>query len=125
VLSITGGFSAGRAGCGFRRVRLVDFLGATVPYHQRIEVSRYRVSSETSFDSKQPKMKPKLVSALSETKHLFWLVRFFTETASFCVSIELKQRKANRNKQKRKLCMIPKCVPTKFFRILTILMLSI
>jgi len=31
VLSITGGFPSGRAGCGFRRVRLVDFLGATWP----------------------------------------------------------------------------------------------
>jgi hypothetical protein len=27
-----------------------------------------RVSCETSFDSKQPKLEPKLVSALSETK---------------------------------------------------------
>jgi hypothetical protein len=46
---------------------------------------------ETSFDSKQPKLEPKLVSALSETKHLFRLFRFYTETASFGVSIELKQ----------------------------------
>ncbi len=30
-----------------------------------------RVSFETSFDSKQPKLEPKLVSALSETKRLF------------------------------------------------------
>jgi hypothetical protein len=46
------------------------------------------VSFETSFDSKQPK----LVSALSETKRLFWLFRFYTETESFDVSIEPKQR---------------------------------
>ncbi len=46
-----------------------------------------RVSSKTSFDSKQPK----LVSALSETKHLFRLFRFYTETESFDVSIEPKQ----------------------------------
>ena len=52
-----------------------------------------RVSSETSFDSKQPKMEPKLVSALSETKRLFRLFRIFTETASFGVSIEPKQKK--------------------------------
>ena len=34
-----------------------------------------RVSFETSFDSKQPKLEPKLVSALSETKRLFRLFR--------------------------------------------------
>jgi hypothetical protein len=50
-----------------------------------------RVSFETSFDSKQPKLKPKLVSALSETKRLFRLFRFYTETESFDVSIEPKQ----------------------------------
>jgi hypothetical protein len=49
------------------------------------------VSFETSFDSKQPKLEPKLVSALSETKRLFRLFRFYTETASFGVSIEPKQ----------------------------------
>ncbi len=46
------------------------------------------MSFETSFDSKQPKQEPKLVSALSETKRLF---RFYTETESFDVSIEPKQ----------------------------------
>ncbi len=51
-----------------------------------------RVSFETSFDSKQPKLEPKLVSALSETKRLFRLFRFYTETASFGVSIEPKQQ---------------------------------
>jgi hypothetical protein len=50
-----------------------------------------KVSFETSFDAKQPKLEPKLVSALSETKRLFRLFRFFTETASFGVSIEPKQ----------------------------------
>ncbi len=49
-----------------------------------------RVSFETSLDSKQPKLEPKLVSALSETKRLFRLFRFYTETASFDVSIEPK-----------------------------------
>ncbi len=52
-----------------------------------------RVSFETSFDSKQPKLEPKLVLALSETKRLFRLFRFYTETASFGVSIESKQTK--------------------------------
>ncbi len=48
---------------------------------------------ETSFDSKQPTLEPKLVSALSETKRLFRLFRFYTgtETESFNVSIEPKQ----------------------------------
>jgi hypothetical protein len=51
----------------------------------------HRVSFETSFDSKQPKLEPKLVSALSETKRLFRLFRFYTETESFDVSIVPKQ----------------------------------
>ncbi len=49
------------------------------------------MSFETSFDSKQPKLEPKLVSALSETKRLFRLFRFYTETDSFDVLIEPKQ----------------------------------
>ncbi len=52
-----------------------------------------RVSFETSFDLKQPKLEPKLVSALFETKRLFQLFRFYTETESFDVSIEPKQTK--------------------------------
>ncbi len=50
-----------------------------------------RVSFETIFDSKQPKLEPKLVSALSETRCLFRLFRFYIETESFDVSIEPKQ----------------------------------
>jgi hypothetical protein len=49
-----------------------------------------RVSSETSFVSKQLKLEPKLVSALSETRRLF---RFNIETGSFGVSKQPKQRK--------------------------------
>ncbi len=52
-----------------------------------------RVSFETSIDSKQPKLEPKLVSALSETQRLFRLFRFYTETESFDVLIEPKQTK--------------------------------
>jgi hypothetical protein len=48
-------------------------------------------SFETSFDSKQPKLEPTLVSALSETKRLFRLFRFYAETGSFDVSIEPKK----------------------------------
>jgi hypothetical protein len=50
-----------------------------------------RVSFETIFDSKQPKLEPKLVSALSETRCLFRLFRFYIEKESFDVSIEPKQ----------------------------------
>ncbi len=52
-----------------------------------------RVYFETSFDSKQPKLEPKQVLALSETKRLFRLFRFYSETESFDVSIEPKQPK--------------------------------
>jgi hypothetical protein len=52
-----------------------------------------RVSSETSFVSKQPKLEPKLVSALSETRCLFRLFRFNIETGSFGVSKQPKQTK--------------------------------
>ncbi len=50
-----------------------------------------RVSFEASFDSKQPKLEPKLVSALSKTKCFFRLFQFYTNTESFGVSIEPKQ----------------------------------
>jgi hypothetical protein len=50
-----------------------------------------RVSFETSFDSKQPKLELKLFLVLSKTKCLFRLFCFYTETESFDVSIELKQ----------------------------------
>jgi hypothetical protein len=50
-----------------------------------------RVSFKTSFDSTQLKVEPKLVSALSESKRLFRLFRFHTETERFSVSIEPKQ----------------------------------
>jgi hypothetical protein len=59
-----------------------------------------RVSSETSFASKQPKLEPKLVSALSETRRLF---RFNIKTGSFGVSKQPKQtkdQKTNRNSSK-------------------------
>jgi hypothetical protein len=49
------------------------------------------VSFENSFDSKQPKLEPKLVSTLSETKRLFRLFRFYAVTEGFNVSIEPKQ----------------------------------
>jgi hypothetical protein len=54
------------------------------------------VSFETCFDSKQPKLEPKLVS-VSETKRLFRLFHFYNETETFDVSIEPKQQKTNRN----------------------------
>jgi hypothetical protein len=59
------------------------------------------VSFETSFDSKQPKLEPKLVSALSETKRLFRLFRFYSETASFGDSVKPKLTETNRNQPKQ------------------------
>jgi hypothetical protein len=56
-----------------------------------------RVSFENSSDSKQPKLEPKLVSALSETKRLFRLFLFYTETESFDVSLNRNKQKTNRN----------------------------
>jgi hypothetical protein len=75
-----------------------------------------RVSFETSFDSKQPKLEPKLVSSLSETKRLFRLFRFYTETASFGVSIEPKQtedepKQTETRKQYEKYLNNLKCPP--------------
>jgi hypothetical protein len=49
-----------------------------------------RVSSETSFVSKQPKLEPKLVLALSETRRLFRLLRKnsskFVKISTFLIS---------------------------------------
>jgi hypothetical protein len=64
-------------------------------YLLRPEITTYspRMSFETSFDSKQPKLEPKLVSALSKTKRLFHSVVsvLFPQTESFDISIEPKQ----------------------------------
>ncbi len=49
------------------------------------------MSFETSFESKEPKLEPKEVLALSEMRRLFRLFRLYTETASFDVSIKPKQ----------------------------------
>jgi hypothetical protein len=57
----------------------------------------FRVSFEKRFDWKQPKLEPKLVSALSEIKRLFRLFRFYIETERFDVSIEPKQTEDHRN----------------------------
>jgi hypothetical protein len=62
------------------------------PKHHTVAIAG-RLSSETSFVSKQPKLEPKLVSALSETRRLFRLFRFNIETGSFGVSKQLKQTK--------------------------------
>jgi hypothetical protein len=64
-------------------------------------VPEIRVSYETSFDSKQPKLEPKLVSTLAETRRLVRLFRLNIETGTFGVSIEPKQKENNRNKPKK------------------------
>jgi hypothetical protein len=56
-----------------------------------------KVSFDTSFESKQPKLEPKLVLALSETKCLFRLFRFYTETecaANFLALLNLLKGKS-------------------------------
>jgi hypothetical protein len=63
----------------------------------------YRVSYETSFDLKQPKLEPKLVSTLSKTRRLFRLFRLNIETGTFGVSIEPKQKENSRNRPKKVL----------------------
>ncbi len=69
---------------------LQAYLGSCVWLYSLAET---RVSFETSFDSKQPKLEPKLVSTLSETKRLFRLFRFLPKQR---VSVF----RLNRNKQK-------------------------
>ncbi len=96
-----------RTGCTGSYMHVCTF---TVYWTQTyIQLYMARVSFETSFDSKQPKLEPKLVSALSETKRLFRLFRFCTETASFDVSIkpkqtedQPKQTETNRNESKNR-----------------------
>ena len=62
-------------------------------------------------------MEPKLVLSLSETKRLFQLFRFFTETAIFGVSVEPKQKKDQLNTEflRNKFCFFSQ---KKFFHIL-------
>jgi hypothetical protein len=50
-----------------------------------------RVSCETSFDSKQPKLEPKLVSTLSETRRLFRLFRLYIKSSSYTKRKQPKQ----------------------------------
>ena len=79
-----------------------------------------RVSFETSFDSKQPKLEPKLVSALSETKRLFRLFRFYTETESFDVSIEPKQTEDQPKQFDREHILLIFTENVEFFRVFSI-----
>ncbi len=65
-----------------------------------------RGSFETSFDSKQPKLEPKLVSALSETKPLFRLFRLVS-----VFWLNRNKQKINRNSLKESIywCFFIKC----------------
>ncbi len=71
-----------------------------------------RVSFETNFDSKQPKLEPKLVSALSETKRLFRLFRFYSETASFGVSVKPKLNETKPKQAKKPWIELDLLLPT-------------
>jgi hypothetical protein len=84
----------GPLGFTFRHLTFpLDELDFYLKIFSRVHIMRpaTRVSFETSYDSKQPKLEPKLVLALSETKRLFRLFHYYIETASFGVSIEPKQ----------------------------------
>jgi hypothetical protein len=72
--------------CGISRAFWLKYDQNYWPNQRR---SLLRVSCETSFDSKQPK----LVSILSEKRCLFRLFHFNIETACFGVSIDPKQAK--------------------------------
>jgi hypothetical protein len=84
----------GKAHCQYRKLCLaiqrVMFI-AQSPIPEKSSGPWTRVSFETIFDPKQPKLNLKLVSTISETKCLFQLFRFYTETESFHVSIDPKQ----------------------------------
>jgi hypothetical protein len=80
-----------------RRCFLGRFVEQTPAHGQYMVLNR--VSSETSFVSKQPKLEPKLVSALSKTRRLFRLFRFNIETGSFGVSKQPKQTKTQPKEQ--------------------------
>jgi hypothetical protein len=82
--------SSSRSAPGMVPLRSLCLLCTFVAVINRF--SRSRVSFETSFDSKQPKLEPKLISAPSETKRLFWFFRFYIETENFDVSFKPKQQ---------------------------------
>jgi hypothetical protein len=75
----------------FAKKREWDYKVHTL-YQPLFKVVANRVSFETtcSFDSKEPKLETKQVSALSETKSFFRLFHFFIKTASFHVSTKPK-----------------------------------
>jgi hypothetical protein len=74
-------------------MNLAQFLARSLQATVDDGTAHTRVSSETSFVSKQPKLEPKLVSALSETRRLFWLFCYNIETGSFGVLKQPKQTK--------------------------------
>ncbi len=55
------------------------------------------MSFETSFDSKQPKLEPKLVSALSETQRLFRLFASIPKQRVSMFRLNRNKQKTNRN----------------------------
>jgi hypothetical protein len=59
-----------------------------------------RVSSETSFVSKQPKLEPKLVLALSETRHLFGCFAVISKQGVSVFQNNRNKQKTNQNSSK-------------------------
>jgi hypothetical protein len=99
-----------------RSVKCILFLVFRYTYPKTKPHSR--VSSETSFVSKQPKLGPKLVSALSETRRLFRVFRFNIETGSFGVWNNRNKQTTNQNSSKfvkTKTSLIPHTISSVCF----------
>ncbi len=78
---------------------------AAMMCHTLISTNSYsatetRVSSETSFVSKQPKLEPKLVSALSETRRLFCCFALISKQGVLVFRNNRNEQKTNRNSSK-------------------------
>jgi hypothetical protein len=90
----------GKAHCQYRKlclaVQRVMFI-AQSPIQEKSSGPWTRVSFKTSFDSKQPKLELKLVSALSEKNGCYRCFASITETESFHASIEPNKQKTNQN----------------------------
>jgi hypothetical protein len=63
-----------------------------------------RVSCETNFDTKQPKLEPKLVSKLSETRRLFNFGCFGSISKQRVSVFRLKRNKKKTTETNRKKC---------------------
>ncbi len=82
--------------CGFVEPDTVE-VGSSKNCGCSGDITVTRVSFETSFDSKQPKLEPKLVLALSETKHLFCCFASIPKQRVLMFQLNRNKQKTNRN----------------------------